>query len=224
MKGLSAVFFWRRGREEGDTKPDLRRAGTGPDSLGQEQLETNRSNVEKDWLYVGTDDEGTPIFLDKTDILHQSGSTPVRVWLKHVPSEGARSFEQARAYLREVGQAEGSLHHIEQLIELDLNRDLIADLVLSFLDRNDWLIEKVQFSNVVRRPLGAETIYSTIKDTVIRLTTQGRHGPESLGAEVSSIDERIGLKLQEINNALEDFDTCGEADKAGAAKPPEPKS
>ena len=225
LKGLSAVFLWRKGHrsKEEDAKPDLRRAGDAPNSSRSEQPEMNRNDVEKDWLYVGNDEEGTPILLDKANIVHQSGSTPMRVWLKHVPSEGARSFEQARTYLKEAGRAQESLHHIEQLIELDLNRDLIADLVLSFLDRNDQLIEKVQFSEIVRRPLGTEVIYSAIKETVARLNAQIRHEPEPSAAEESGIDERIGLKLQEINNVLEAFDTCGETEKVSTAKPFKPQ-
>lgn len=225
LKGLSAVLFWRkdRSRREEDAQPDLRRPGEALDNSQCRQPETNRSDVEKDWLYVGNDEEGTPIFVDKTDILRQSGgSTPVRVWLKHVPSEGARSFEQARTYLKEAGRAWESLHHIEQLIELDLDRDLAADLFLNFLDRDGRLIEKVQFSDIVRRPLGTEATYSAIKETVSRLNAQVHHGVEPSAAEESSIDERIGLKLQEINDVLEAFDTCSETEKTSTAKPPKP--
>jgi hypothetical protein len=101
---------------------------------------------------------------------------------------------------------------------------LIADLVLSFLDRNDQLIEKVQFSEIVRRPLGTEATYSAIKETVARLNAQIRHEPEPSAAEESGIDERIGLKLQEINNVLEAFDTCGETEKVSTAELLKPQS
>lgn len=225
LKGLSPVFFWTRGRrkKEEDTKQDLLHPGKAPNATRPEQFRMDRSDGEKDWLYVGNDEEGTPIFLDKADILRQSGSAPIQVWLKHVPSEGACSLEQAKTYLKEAGRTEGSLHHIEQLIELDLHRDLIADLALNFLDRNGQLIEKVQFSEIVRRPLGTETIYSTIKETVTRLNARIPPGQEPSAPNESSIDERIGLKLQEINNVLEAFDTCGETEKASAAKPFKPQ-
>lgn len=226
LKGLSAVFSWRKGRtrKEGGVGQDLGSLDKASHPARWEQVPADNDSSEKDWLYVGNDEEGTPIFLDKARTAYRAGSVPVQVWLKHVPAETSDSFEQAGKYLKETGHDWKSFHHIEQLIELDLDRDLIADLVLDFFDRNGRLIEHVQFHEETRRPLGAEAVYSAIKDMITRLNAQAQHRPEPPGDEEPSVDEKIGLKLQEINDVLDAFDTCGGSDDTSAATPSKPRS
>jgi hypothetical protein len=199
--------FWRKDpvAKQVDESFKLSRLREESNKTGSEQRQPTQDSAERerDWLFVGNDEEGTPIYLDRKRIVRSSGSTPAQVWLKHVPSENARSLDQARKYLKETGADWKSLCYIEQLLELDANRNLIADLVLSFFDWNDKLIEQVQFRERALRPLGTEAVYSAIKEIVAGHDTQPE--PQS-SVEQPNIDERIQLKMREINSALEAFD------------------
>jgi hypothetical protein len=200
--------FWRKDSagkqgEEGPEpsrrhEPSTKRAGPEP-----HQPIRNDEGGEKDWFFVGNDEEGTPIYLDKNRMVRSSGSTLARVWLKYVPSPNAHSFEQAQQYLKEAGAEWKRLCYIEQLLELDVNADLMADLVLFFFDWNDQLIEQVQFRERTLRPLGTVAVYSTIKG--IAAGEEERMEPE-VSPEQPSIDEKIQLKLKEINEAFDAFD------------------
>jgi hypothetical protein len=167
---------------------------------------------------VGNDEEGTPVYLDKDRIDRPSGAGAARLWLKGIPSQGASSFEQARGYLKEVGADHRIFHHIEQSLRFDVQRDLVADLVLLFCDRNDHVIEEVQFRESTFRPVGAEAFYSTIKRIVEGGDEQHRSEPEA-DSPSPSVDERIHFKLQEINSALEAFNRCDDADMGEPRKP-----
>lgn len=220
LKNLFAVLSWRNGRteREGGVRSALHRIGEASDAARTEPLDASSGNDERNWLYVGNDEEGTPIFLDKTRIVHQSGSASVQVWLKHVPSKRARSLQEARKYLKETGHDRKSFYCIEQLIELDPNRDLITDLALSFFDRSGRLIEEVQFYENNRRPFGTDDMISAIKETITRLIAQSQHRSEPSTDAEPSIDEKIELKLQEINSVLEAFDTCDETKNVTSVK------
>jgi hypothetical protein len=225
LRSLSAIFPRRKDQDdkEKDEKADIPRIDTVSDTPPSEDLHTDDGGLDKDWLYVGSDEEGTPIFLDKTRLVYGPGSISVQVWLKHLPAEASASFEQAEKYLKETGHNSKAFHHIEQLIELDLRRDLIADLVLRFFDRSDGLVEEMQFQERTFRPLGTETTYGTIKEMVNRLNDQPGQSPEPPPREEPTIDEKIELKLQEIGSAFEAFDMDDGSDNADDAKPSKPK-
>lgn len=208
-KHLSDMVFRRRDRrsKKVDAGRDADRASQIPNRMGPEH--DCSPETEKDWAYVGIDEEGTPVYLDKGRIVSQSGSAPARIWLKHIPTEKASSFKQAQQYLREIGANWRSFCHIEQLIDVDLEGDRVSDLVLFFFDRNGRLIHEVRFQETTNRPFGTEAVYSAIKGIVGGLTILSDNRPAS-ASDQPSIDERIEIKLQEINSALEAFDTCGD--------------
>lgn len=220
-KRLSDMVFGRRNRgsKEIDTRPDLNRVDQVSNrALFEETPVHDIENGQKDWLCVGNDEEGTPVYLDKSRMVRQSGSAPARVWLKHVPAESARSLKQAQQYLKETGVDWKSFCYIEQLLELDLQRDRISDLSLFFFDRNDRLIEQVQFRESTDRPMGTEAVYSVIKEIVAGRDIPPDNTPEP-DYELPTMDERIEIKLQEINSALEDFDTCDDSASSNACTP-----
>jgi hypothetical protein len=205
------MVFWRKNpaTKKSELNPDPNGVREASNKAGSEPHHSIRDSEdrEKDWLCVGNDEEGTQIYLDRNRMVRPSGSTPAQVWLKHIPIQGALSFEQARKYLKETGADWKAFCYIEQLLELDLNRNLIADLALFFFDRNDHLIEQVQFQESARRPLGEEAVYSAIREIVVGQNRQPDPRPEA-ALDQPSVDERIELKLQEINSAFEAFNTC----------------
>lgn len=228
LKHLSGMVFGRRDRDsnEIDARPAVNSIDQVSSRAGSEEPHSlrERENREKDWLYVGIDEEGTPIYLDKGRIVPQTGSAPARVWLKHIPTESASSFKQAQQYLRETGANWKSFCHMEQLLELDVQRNQVRDLVLFFFDRNGRLMEEVQFHETTNRPLGTETVYSAIKQIVAGGNVRPDNRPEP-APDQPSINEKIETKLQEINSALEAFDACGESPSPNpsASKPSKQK-
>ena len=109
-------------------------------------------------------------------------------------------------------------HHIEQLIQLDVHQNLITDVALLFLDRNDQVIERVEFRRSTPRPLGTEAVYRLIKAMVVDQEERPQSQPGSIPDE-PSIDEKIHLRLQEINSALQAFDRCSGPETEDPAKP-----
>lgn len=223
LKGFSWMGFRRRNPlpKETDGMPQSDMVRTAP----AERAESERSQPmvknkgkEGNWIFVGNDEEGTPVYLDKDRLDRPSGAGTAPLWLKGIPAQGASSYEQARQYLKEVGADHRVFHHTEQLLQIDVQHNLVADLVLLFCDQNDHIIEQVQFRETTFRPLGAEAVYSTIKKIVEGGDEQHRSEPEA-DSSSPGVDEKIHLKLQEINSALEAFSRCDDADMGEPRKP-----
>lgn len=222
-ESLSGIFFWRKDRTSGgpvNTSSDLNQMTPALNGAESDKPDLPRGvteNRDKDWVYVGDDEEGTPVYLDRRRMVLPTGPAAARVWLKHIPNDRARSFEQAQKYLKETGADWKSFCCIEQLLEIDLDRSLFADLVLLFFDRSGRLIEEVRFQEHTHRPLGKEAFWSAIKEMLTAPDTMPDNRPDPSSDE-STIDERIELKLQEINSALEAFDTCADAENPNRGK------
>jgi hypothetical protein len=193
MTMLPAVFFlWRKKRApaEDSKKGPLKKEEPAP---------------SEGWLYVGRDDDGTPLYVDIENLSHDSESgMRVRMWVKYRPRKQSQAFKNAQAFLGTAGKSNEPFDHIRQKLEIDFTRNMVGDLELVFHGPDGRAIESVKYHVPEWRRITPGSVYE-----LLQKTADGTWKPDRFPTD-PELRAKVQEKLREINKAFEAFETVGE--------------
>jgi hypothetical protein len=86
------LFLWRKKR-------------TRAENGAIDAPEKEQAAARAEWLYVGRDEDGTPMYLD-TESLSYESDNPARlqIWVKYRPSKGSAAFLDVESFLGAAGK------------------------------------------------------------------------------------------------------------------------
>lgn len=157
------------------------------------------------WLYVGRDDDGTPIYLDLENLSHESDNgVKVRMWVKYRPRKGSPVFLNAESFLHAAGESHEPFDHIRQRLEIDFTKNLVGDLELVFHAADGRAIDSVKYRTPEWKEIPPGSVYE-----LLQKTADGSWRPDRFPTD-PELRTKLQEKLREINEAFEAFETAGE--------------
>jgi hypothetical protein len=107
----------------------------------------NRSEAGKEeWVTVGIDDDGTEAYLDAASIVRDLETTTLfKVWLKHVPPQGSRTYTEILAVVKAPKKGSGKPGHVKQMVEIDFAKDMSRNLHLIVCDNQGGILDVIDF-------------------------------------------------------------------------------
>jgi len=97
------------------------------------------------WVDVGVDEDGTEAFLDENGIVRDLENALFKVWIKHVPPPGSRTYAEMEQALKASHKSGRSPHHVKLLAEIDLPKGLSRTLNLVVCDREGAILDTISF-------------------------------------------------------------------------------
>jgi len=157
------------------------------------------------WLYVGRDDDGTPLYVDIENLSYDSEfGMRVRMWVKYRPRKGTLAFRNAESFLNGAGKNSEPLDHIRQKLEIDFTKNMVGDLELVFYSVDGRVAESVKYQIPEWKRILPESVYE-----LLQKTADGTWKPDRFPAD-PELRARVQEKLKELNQAFEAFETIGE--------------
>ncbi len=100
---------------------------------------------QEEWVAIGSDEDGTEAFLDESAIVRDFEAALFTAWVKHVPVQGSRTYEELQHALSGARKFGTSPHHVKQLVEIDLAKRLSRTLSLVVCDKLDTILDTISF-------------------------------------------------------------------------------
>ena len=101
---------------------------------------------KEEWIFLATDDDGTQAFMDMAGLSAELDEAAIyKVWLKHVPPPGSRTFGEIQRLLTKGKTKPGAPHHVKQALEIDCFKGMCRNLSLVVCDKKGQILHVVHY-------------------------------------------------------------------------------
>jgi hypothetical protein len=115
-------------------------SGDDKKDKGMERIEAKK----EDWVFLATDDDGTQAYMDMAGLSAELDEAALyKVWLKHVPPPGSKTFGEIQRLLTKSKRGAGAPHHVKQALEIDCFKGMSRNLSLVVCDKKGQVLHVV---------------------------------------------------------------------------------
>ncbi len=121
-----------------------------------------------EWRAIGVDEDGTESYIDDGAVVRDADTSFFTVWMRHVPPEGSPTYAELCAALGPACASRGEApHHVRQLVEIDLAKDLSRTLRLVVCDEAGRVLDTIGFRRAEWTEIGTG-IMATVRESVAK--------------------------------------------------------
>lgn len=101
---------------------------------------------KEEWVFLATDDDGTQAYMDMAGLSAELDEAALfKVWLKHVPPPGSRTFGEIQCLLTKSKKGLGAPHHVKQVLEIDCFKGMSRNVSLIVCDKKGQILNVVHY-------------------------------------------------------------------------------
>jgi hypothetical protein len=109
---------------------------------GMERIEPKK----EEWVFLATDDDGTQAYMDMAGVSVELDEAALfKVWLKHVPPPGSKTFGEIQRLLTKNRRGLGAPHHVKQVLEIDCFKGVSRNISLVVCDKKGQILHVVHY-------------------------------------------------------------------------------
>ena len=130
---------------------------------------------KEEWVFPATDDDGTQAYMDMAGVSVELDEAAIfRVWLKHVPPPGSKTFGEIQRLLTKNRRGLGAPHHVKQVLEIDCFKGMSRNISLVVCDKKDQILHVVHYRFPEWVETGDGTLLGMVKKNLQEKLSENR--------------------------------------------------